>query len=147
MTSRRDRLSRVFALIGALAVVIALPAPLAGASVPAAPHPLSGTESSAGHTVTWTISGAYPVPFDLKLIVPRSRSVAETVTAPAAPLNTVQAPIDSRNCCPDGGIIRIGTQIPAGYRVFPLDWDATAPDTQHSRPTTTEPRGGGRNGS
>ena len=131
--------------------------------------------------MTWTISGAYPVPFDLKLIVPRSRSVAETVTAPAAPLNTVQAPIDSRNCNDSGvcdgpevimylallpgrapqvdvvpptvkadphkGIIRIGQQIPAGYRAFPLGWDATAPGTQHSRPTTTEPRGGGRNGS
>jgi hypothetical protein len=204
-----------------MAVVAALPAPTAGASAPAATHPLSGTESSAGHTVTWTIGGAFPVPanrpdllaypydgviyqgsdvtlsgsetftlgaglvtnldmtaslgfmmdakdtetlrktvsagtytmpFNLKLNVPRSRSAVHKVTAPAAPLNTVQAMVDSRNCNDDGvcdgpevimylallpgkapkvdrtpptvradphkGILRMGKQIPAGYRVY-----------------------------
>jgi hypothetical protein len=171
MNSRRNPLSRILALIGAFAVVVALPTPGVEASVPAATHPLSGTESSAGHTVTWTIGGAFPVPasrpdllaypydgviyqgssvtlsgsetftlgaglvtnldmtaslgfmmdpkdtatlrktvsagtytmpFNLKLKVPRSRSAGGTVTAPAAPLNTVQAMVDSRNCNDDG---------------------------------------------
>jgi hypothetical protein len=171
MHRRRDRLVRIAALCGTLAVLAALPTPGAGAVARPATHPLTGTESGAGHTVTWTIGGAYPVPanrpdllaypydgviypgsvvtlsgsetftlgaglvtnldmtaslgfmmdakdtatlrktvsagtytmpFNLKLKVPRSRSAAETVAAPAAPLNTVQAMVDSRNCNDDG---------------------------------------------
>jgi hypothetical protein len=172
MNGRRNPLARIVAIVGSIAVIAALPAAGAGASVPAATHPLAGTESAAGHTVTWSIGGAYPVPanrpdllaypydgviypgsmvtltgsetftlgaglvtnldmtaslgfmmdpkdtatlrktvsagtytlpFNLKLKVPPSRTVDEKVAAPAAPLNTVQALVDSRNCNDDGG--------------------------------------------
>lgn len=171
METRRISITRIVALASALAIVVALPAPGAGASVPTATHPLSGTESAAGHTVTWTIDGAFPVPadrpdllaypydgviypgstvtlsgsetftlgaglvtnldmtaslgymmdakdtatlrktvsagtytlpFNLKLKVARSRAVDDKPADAAAPLNTVQALVDSRNCNDNG---------------------------------------------
>jgi hypothetical protein len=171
MTLRRNRILGITAMIGTLALLAPLSAPGAGAIIRTATHPLSGTESSAGHTVTWTIGGAFPVPadrpdllaypydgviyqgsavtlsgsatftlgaglvtnldmtaslgfmmdakdtatlrkpvsagtytmpFNLKLKVPRSRSVDAGGSAAAAPLNTVQAMVDSRNCNDNG---------------------------------------------
>ena len=64
MNSRRIPVARIVALACAFAIAVTLPAPTAGASIPMATHPLSGTESAAGHTVTWTIDGAFPVPAD-----------------------------------------------------------------------------------
>jgi len=171
MSHRLNPFATLAATIGTIAVIAALPAPGAAASARAAAHPLSGTESSAGHTVTWSIGGAFPVPadrpdllaypydgviypgstvtlsgsetftlgaglvtnldmtaslgfmmdakdtatlrkpvsagtytlpFDLKLKVPASRSAVGKSGAPAAPLNTVQAMVDSRNCNDNG---------------------------------------------
>lgn len=62
MNGSRSSLGRIVALMGALALLAALPGPAASAVAPSATHPLSGTESLAGHTVTWTIGGALPVP-------------------------------------------------------------------------------------
>ena len=172
MNSRRIPVARIVALACAFAIAVTLPAPTAGASIPMATHPLSGTESAAGHTVTRPIDGAFPVPadrpdllaypydgviypgstvtlngsesftlgaglvtnldmtaslgfmmdakdtatmrktvsagtytmpFNLKLKVARSRTIVGKPGAPAAPLNTVQALVDSRNCNDDGG--------------------------------------------
>jgi hypothetical protein len=54
-------------------------------------------------TMRKTVSaGTYTMPFSLKLTVPRSKAIEAKVTAPGAPLNTVQAMVDSRNCNDDG---------------------------------------------
>jgi hypothetical protein len=64
VNSHRTRLGRTIAGIGVFAVIGTMGAPPAGAGPIGATHPPSGTESAAGHTITWSLGGVFPVPAD-----------------------------------------------------------------------------------
>ena len=64
MNVQVGRVTGTVAVVGALAMVFSGPVPSAGVTTGIVTHSLSGTESEAGHTITWSIGGVSPVPAD-----------------------------------------------------------------------------------